>query len=104
MTDILSEAGFAVSSTATIGYARTLLSNVSDHFDLIVLSSRLGDGDGLEWYVELRADGLAVPVIIVSGNSADLHRAAQLGATAILKKPFTIGYLLERIAEALSPV
>ena len=37
----------------------------------------------------------------MSGNSADLHRAAQAGVTTVLKKPFTIGYLLERIEETL---
>ena len=101
MTDILADAGFKVSSTATLGSARALLTGGQDQFQLILLAMRLPDGDGLAWCVELRAAGFDAPIIVVSGNSADQHRASRLGAATILKKPFTIGYLLKRIEDAL---
>jgi CheY-like chemotaxis protein len=102
VTDILTDAGFKVSSTATLGAARALVTSGQDEFQLILLAVRLPDGDGLAWCVELRAAGFTAPIIVVSGNRADLHRARKVGATAILKKPFTIGYLLERIEDALA--
>ncbi len=101
LSDILSDAGFKVSSTSTLASARSLVSAGQGQFDLILLAVRLSDGDGLAWCIELRAAGFTAPIIVMSGNSADLHRAAQAGVTTVLKKPFTIGYLLERIEETL---
>ena len=101
LSDILSDAGFKVSSTSTLASARSLVAAGQGQFDLILLAVRLSDGDGLAWCIELRAAGFTAPIIVMSGNSADLHRAAQAGVTTVLKKPFTIGYLLERIEETL---
>jgi|BarGraIncu00222A_1022003.scaffolds.fasta_scaffold25227_3 DNA-binding NarL/FixJ family response regulator len=57
-------------------------------FDLVLLDLRLGDADGFELLVELRATYPAVPVVVVSASdrSADVIRAIDLGAMGFVPK------------------
>jgi len=57
-------------------------------FELVLLDLRLGDADGFELLVELRATYPAVPVVVVSASdrSADVIRAIDLGAMGFVPK------------------
>lgn len=57
-------------------------------FDLTLLDLRLGDADGFELLVELRAAHPAIPVVIVSASDRrnDVLRAIDLGAMGFVPK------------------
>jgi len=63
--------------------------------DLVVLDIHMPEMDGIELLVQLRSLNPTVPILMVSGGSQthryDLLRDARLlGATAELKKPFSL--------------
>jgi two-component system KDP operon response regulator KdpE len=71
--------------------------------DLIVLDLGLPDIDGLEVIRRMRADGCAVPIVVLSSreNEASKVEALDLGADDYVTKPFGIDELLARIRAAL---
>ena len=70
--------------------------------DLIVLDLGLPDMDGLDVIRDIRADGLAVPVIILSSRDDEASKVAalDLGADDFVTKPFGIDELFARIRTA----
>ncbi|MCB9781161.1 MAG: response regulator [Alphaproteobacteria bacterium] len=73
--------------------------------DLVVTDLRMSRLDGLELLAAIRASGRALPVVMVSGFADDelRHHAGQLGATAVLAKPFSIPELVA-LVERLCPL
>ncbi|EXS68932.1 response regulator [Sphingobium sp. Ant17] len=71
--------------------------------DLIVLDLNLPDGDGLSLCRELRAEGSAVQIIMVTarGSAIDRVLGLELGADDYLTKPFEPRELLVRIRNLL---
>ncbi|MDE0947688.1 MAG: response regulator transcription factor [Sphingobium sp.] len=71
--------------------------------DLIVLDLNLPDGDGLSLCRELRAEGAAVQIIMVTarGSAIDRVLGLELGADDYLTKPFEPRELLVRIRNLL---
>ncbi len=67
--------------------ARQALKASSD-YDLVLLDLQLGDANGFDMLVELRATYPALPVVIVSASdrSADVIRAIDLGAMGFVPK------------------
>jgi DNA-binding response OmpR family regulator len=70
--------------------------------DLVLLDLRLPDLDGFRVLKTLRAEGIAVPVLILTarGEEADKVRGLRLGADDYVTKPFGVLELLARV-EAL---
>jgi two-component system KDP operon response regulator KdpE len=70
--------------------------------DLIVLDLGLPDGDGVDLIRELRGWS-AVPVIVLSARSDEVHKIAALdaGADDYLIKPFGAGELMARVRAQL---
>ncbi len=66
--------------------------------DLILLDRNLPDGDGLEFLKRTRADGLNIPVLMMSERGAIEDRVAGLdaGADDYLVKPFAFAELVAR--------
>jgi two-component system KDP operon response regulator KdpE len=71
--------------------------------DLIVLDLGLPDIQGLDLLRDLRAQGDAVPVVILSSRAdeAGIVQALDLGADDYLTKPFGMNEMLARIRAAL---
>jgi FixJ family two-component response regulator len=69
----------------------------------VVLDINLGDGSGLEVRDQLKAAGISLPVIFITGNDRPATRAsaAQSGCVAYLTKPFTAESLIKPL-ECLS--
>ena len=69
--------------------------------DLIILDLRMPGMDGREVFHELRARGVAAPVLIASAYGA---RSAQveLGAEAWIEKPFDPDMLLDTVTRLLA--
>ncbi len=75
----------------------------SDPYDLIILDIMLPGKDGFEVLGELRAEGIATPVLMLTakGEVADRVKGLDLGADDYLHKPFSIAELLARIRALL---
>jgi CheY-like chemotaxis protein len=72
--------------------ATAVLALVRGPFDLILLDMRMPRMDGLETLKQMRALGLQVPVIMITGNenTQDAARALSGGIFAYLPKPFDV--------------
>jgi len=73
-----------------------------DRAACIILDINLPDGSGVELRHRLKADGVSVPVIYMTGNDYPAVRDAALasGCIAFLTKPFSAQSLLESLNEA----
>ena len=78
----------AVVGVSSARAAREMLQTRDGDFDLTLLDLRLGDADGFELLIELRAAWPAVPVVVVSASdrSVDVIRAIDLGAMGFVPK------------------
>ena len=68
----------------------------------IILDINLYDGSGIELRYRLKADGVSVPVIYMTGNDNPAIRMAALesGCLAYLTKPFSTMSLIEPLKRA----
>ena len=97
----LTGAGYEVVDTGTIAEAGELLEGSS--YDLILLDLGLPDGDGGDFCRQLRLEGNATPIVVVTARDApqDLVRGLDAGADDYVTKPFDIDEVLARIRSAL---
>lgn len=77
------------------------------HFDLIITDILMPDVEGIEIIREVRHDFPEIPIIAMSGGGHSigidvLKSAQQLGARAVLAKPFTRKDLLAAIDAAFA--
>jgi two-component system copper resistance phosphate regulon response regulator CusR len=97
----LVEAGFDCTTATTAREARERLERQA--FDLVVLDVLLPDGRGWDLLCEMRAQGLALPVIFASAldGVAERVRGLELGADDFVAKPFDTKELAARIQAVL---
>ena len=97
LTKGLKAAGFTTHTTAAGREAVELALQTS--FDLIILDVGLPDIDGFEVLQQLRGQGVAAPVIMLTARSSVADRVAGLegGADDYMPKPFSFEELLARI-------
>lgn len=80
----------------------------SSTIDVILLDIVLEDDDGLEFARQIRASTLgslaSTPILVVSSHATAprVIEAGAAGANGFLSKPFTVGVLAKRLADALS--
>jgi two-component system response regulator FixJ len=69
----------------------------------LIVDQHMREIDGLSMLAVLRAEGVAVPTILITGrlDAAISARAAVLGVTAILEKPFPATRLVELVRASL---
>jgi DNA-binding response OmpR family regulator len=93
----LREEGYAV-DVAHDGVDGTLKAHVYD-YDLLVLDVMLPGKSGFEIVHDLRKEGKATPVLLLTARDAteDIVRGLDAGADDYLTKPFTFDVLLARI-------
>lgn len=74
-----------------------------DPYDLIVLDIMLPEKDGFAVLGELRGEGVAIPVLMLTAKSevANRVKGLDLGADDYLHKPFSMAELLARIRALL---
>ena len=101
LCDALQGEGYEVLTAAdgVVGLEKGL----RDDPDLIVLDLMLPRLDGFEVLKRMRADGLDVPVLVLTarGLEADRVRGLDLGADDYVVKPFALSELLARIRSRL---
>lgn len=100
---LLHAAGFAVE---TFGSAEDFLA--SEHSpppDCLVLDIRLGALSGFDLHERLRATGLSIPTIFITGHDDAVTRelARRAGAAHYMRKPFEESLLISAIEAAMSP-
>jgi FixJ family two-component response regulator len=95
-----------------LGYASLLFASAEafrNHRDFgnavcALLDIQLNDGSGIELRQRLKAAGISVPVIYMTGNDTPTVRKAahQSGCLAYLTKPFSAKSLIEPLERALA--
>lgn len=80
--------------------AETALAGANDTFDVIVLDRMLPAPDGVEILQRWRADGIKVPVLMLTAMGDIGHRVSGLeaGADDYLVKPFALDELVARLS------
>ena len=95
------EQGIQVARAASLPQGRDEAARTS--FDVIVLDVMLPGGSGLDLCRELRSQGLATPILMLTARDAidDRIRGLDVGADDYLTKPFDFGELLARVRALL---
>ena len=70
-----------------------------DRFNLLILDVNLPDGSGLDLLRQVRAEGDATPVILLTANDLELDEVTGLeaGADDYITKPFSLAVLRARV-------
>ncbi len=94
---VLRESGFAVDISAS---GEAALEHVAgSSYDLILLDVLLPGADGFSVCRQIRSEGVAAPILILSalGEITDRVRGLELGADDYLPKPFAVEELRARV-------
>lgn len=100
VTDVLEEEGYLVQAVGDGSTALSLIRTYRPSLALLDVAMPVMMGD--EVLRQLRADGLTLPVIMMTAGTSP-QRFLRVGASAVLPKPFTLEQLLATIARALLP-
>lgn len=94
----------ALTGPETSVVCRTSLSSAwealeEDRFDLWILDVNLPDGSGLDLLRQIRLEGNATPVILLTANDLELDEVTGLeaGADDYITKPFSLAILRARV-------
>ena len=70
-----------------------------ERFDLLILDVNLPDGSGLDLLRQVRSEGSATPVILLTANDLELDEVTGLeaGADDYITKPFSLAVLRARV-------
>jgi FixJ family two-component response regulator len=100
LTRLLKAQGFDVRAFPT---AQAFLDGAVSDVDCLVLDVGLIGMSGIELAQRMNADGVAVPVIFITGlNTEEVQaEAMKTGCVAYLRKPFPARRLLDAIESAL---
>jgi DNA-binding response OmpR family regulator len=100
LAEQLAETGdFHPVEAASLEQATQLLDDVEIGFDLIILDVNLPDGDGCGFCAHMRRQGHKMPILMLTGSSAeaDVIRGLEAGANDYIIKPFRMNELLARM-------
>jgi DNA-binding response OmpR family regulator len=84
--------------------AEAVLAGAAARFDALLLDVSLPDGDGRDFTKTIRARGVKVPIIMLTGadTEADTIKGLDSGANDYILKPFRLGELLARLRRHLA--
>jgi DNA-binding response OmpR family regulator len=101
LRDRMRKSGFTVTLART-GHSGLDLAT-REQFDLIILDIMLPEESGLQVCQKLRASGLSIPILMLSGRHQAEDKVAGLkaGGDDYLAKPFQMAELLARVAALL---
>ena len=87
----------SVTCRSTLAQARETLAE--ERFDLLILDVNLPDGSGLDLLRQVRVEGDATPVILLTANDLELDEVTGLeaGADDYITKPFSLAVLRARV-------
>jgi DNA-binding response OmpR family regulator len=104
LCEVLSGSNYAVDAVENVTDARRELGANSD-YRIVIADLRMPDGTGLELLRDLGKRASKPAVILISSFMSGLERKAalELGAGALLEKPFRFGELLQAVANLAAP-
>ncbi len=72
---------------------------LSEYWDLVLLDLRLPGIDGVEVCRRLRAEGIAVPILMLTAKTSELDRVMglEIGADDYITKPFSVMEVMARV-------
>ena len=87
----------SVTCRSTLTQARETLAE--ERFDLLILDVNLPDGSSLDLLWQVRTNGDATPVILLTANDleVDIVAGLELGADDYITKPFSLAVLRARV-------
>jgi DNA-binding response OmpR family regulator len=102
LLELLSNDGYRVDQASTAEDAIRLL--LRHWYSLLITDLEMPETSGLELIKEVRARGLRLPVLAVSGAPESMREAAilNLGLAEVLSIPFAIGEVREAVARLLA--
>ncbi|MGE3961902.1 MAG: response regulator transcription factor [Dehalococcoidia bacterium] len=68
--------------------------------DLMIVDLRMPGMSGQEFVRRQRADGSAIPVVVLSGSSEAREVGKEIGAIAVIHKPFDLDELVRIVRRA----
>jgi len=100
---LVAAGGLTAEIVTTIRAAEAAISAPTSNVSAILLDVQLPDGDGRDFCVRLRQNGILLPVIMVSGLDQvdDVVRGLDLGADDYMRKPFGASELIARLRKML---
>ena len=95
--------GFTTGSVTTLEAAEHALLAPASDISAVLLDIRMPDGDGRDLCARLRRNGVALPIILVSGldEEDDVVQGLDSGADAYMRKPFEASELIARLRRVL---
>lgn len=106
LTVALSAAGYAIEPVSSSADAASRFEETA--IDLVVTDLSMPGEEGLGLIRDLRKAAPTVPIVAMSGGSADpgrdlLGEAVAAGANASLRKPFSLAILRQAVRDLLPP-
>lgn len=100
----LSTDGFQVARAATLSAARGLIAK--ENFSLIILDVGLPDGVGFDFCLELRKQGVEIPVLFLTARASEVDRVVglEIGGDDYVTKPFSPREICARVRSILRRV
>ncbi|MGH8615465.1 MAG: response regulator transcription factor [Gammaproteobacteria bacterium] len=97
LSDNLEIEGYRVAGAPTLREAQRAV--LQSNPDLILLDIMLPDGSGIDFCRELRAQGLTLPIIMLTAKSQEMDKVVglEMGADDYVVKPFSLRELLARV-------
>jgi two-component system, NtrC family, response regulator PilR len=104
LCEVLSGSDYAVDAVENVTDARREL-DANDDYRIVIADLRMPDGTGLELLRDIGMQNSKPGVILISSFMSALERKAalELGAGALLEKPFRFGDLLQAVANLATP-
>jgi len=104
LCEVLSGSDYAVDAVENVTAARRELGS-NDDYGIVIADLRMPDGTGLELLRDIGKRASKPAVILISSFMSGLERRAalELGAQALLEKPFRFGDLLQAVANLAAP-
>jgi two-component system nitrogen regulation response regulator NtrX len=102
LSEGLQEAGYSVRLAGNAAEARAALAALDRQPLVVVLDLRLPDSVDLGLLQEIRRRHPGAPVVMMSahGSAEDVQRAAELGASRFVEKPFDVTAMVTLVGEA----
>ena len=104
LCEVLSGSEYAVDAVENVTEARRELGANGD-YGIVIADLRMPDGTGLELLRDIGKRNSKPGIILISSFMSGLERklALELGAGALLEKPFRFGDLLQAVANLAAP-
>ncbi len=102
--DLQNTQEFSPDAVTSLSAAKAKLEVKNLRYDAVVLDVALPDGDGRDFCMALRRQGIKIPVIMLTGSDdeVDIVRGLDAGANDYVAKPFKMSALLARLRRHLS--